>query len=136
MDFILSQNNLWILLIALVSGALLVWPGLNKGKSGKKIALTQAVDKVNRENGLFIDIRPADQFKGGAIPQARNIPLDTIEHHIGSLPKDKPLTIVDAHGRDGHKALNQLKKHGFDQVVCLEGGLQSWVEGGMPLKKS
>lgn len=136
MDFLLSENNLLILLIALVAGGLLLWPGLAKGKSGNKLALAQAIDKINREHGIFIDVRPAEQFKAGAIPQARNIPLDTLDSHIGSLPKDKPIILVDAHGRDTNRVVSKLNKQGFAQVSSLEGGLQSWTEGGMPLKKS
>lgn len=136
MDFLLSQNNLWILLIALASGGLLLWPSLSRGRPGGRIALNDAVQQVNREHGLFIDLRPAEQFKAGSIPQARNIPLDTLEAHVGSLPKDKPIILVDARGREGARALAQLRKHGFDRVSCLEGGMDTWVEGGMPLKKS
>ncbi|MGB7482476.1 rhodanese-like domain-containing protein [Castellaniella ginsengisoli] len=136
MDFLLSQNNLWILLIALASGALLLWPSLSKGRSTGRIALAEAIRQVNQEHGLFVDVRPADQFKTGAIAQARNIPLDTLESHLNSLPKDKPIVLVDAHGRDSAKAAAQLRKQGFDQVFCLEGGLSAWTEGGLPLKKS
>jgi len=135
-DFLLSQNNLWILLIALVSGGLLLWPSLSRGRSTGRTSLADAIQQVNRENGLFVDVRPAEQFKAGSIPQARNIPLDTLEAHVGSLPKDKPIILVDARGREGARALAQLRKHGFDRVSCLEGGMDTWVEGGMPLKKS
>jgi rhodanese-related sulfurtransferase len=134
-DFLLSQNNLWILLIALVSGGLLLWPNLAKGRSTGRIALAEAIRQVNQEHGQFVDVRPADQFKAGAIPQARNIPLDTLESHLNSLPKDKPIVLVDAHGRDATKAVAQLRKQGFDRVSCLEGGLNAWTEGGLPLKK-
>ncbi|MCZ4329018.1 rhodanese-like domain-containing protein [Castellaniella denitrificans] len=136
MDFLLSQNNLWILLIALASGGLLLWPSLSKGRSTGRVALAEAIRQVNQDHGQFVDLRPADQFKTGAIPQSRNIPLDTLESHINSLPKDKPIVLVDAHGRDGAKAVAQLRKHGFDRVSCLEGGLSAWTEGGLPLKKS
>jgi len=135
-DFLLSQNNLWILLIALASGGLLLWPSLSKGRATGRVALAEAIRQVNQGHGLFVDVRPADQFKTGAIPQARNIPLDTLEAHINSLPKDKPIVLVDAHGRDGAKAVAQLRKHGFDQVSCLDGGLNAWTESGLPLKKS
>ena len=136
MDFLLSQNNLWILLIALASGALLLWPNLGRGRSTGRIALAEAVRQVNQEHGQFVDVRPADQFKAGAIPQARNIPLDTLDAHINSLAKDKPIVLVDAHGRDAPKAVAKLRKQGFDRVSCLDGGLSAWTEGGLPLKKS
>ena len=135
MDFLLSQNNLWILLIALVSGGLLLWPNLAKSRSTGRIAVAEAIRQVNQEHGQFVDVRPADQFKAGAIPQARNIPLDTLDAHLNSLPKDKPIVLVDAHGRDAAKAVAQLRKQGFDRVSCLEGGLNAWTEGGLPLKK-
>ncbi|WP_298013129.1 rhodanese-like domain-containing protein [uncultured Castellaniella sp.] len=136
MDFLLSQNNLWILLIALASGAMLLWPGLSKGRSNARIALTDAIDQINREQGVFVDIRPAEQFKAGHIPQARNITLDTLDAHLGTLSQDKPVVIVDAQGREGARAVAQLRKHGFTRAFCLDGGLNAWTEGGMPLKKS
>lgn len=136
MDFLLSSNNLWVLLIALASGAMLLWPNLGRSRLTPRIALADAVQQINREQGLFVDIRPPEQFKTGHIPQARNIALDTLESHIGSLPQDKPIVVVDARGRESAQAVTQLRKHGFKQVSCLEGGLAAWTEGGMPLKKS
>lgn len=137
MDFILDQNNLWILIIALVSGALLLWPGLSKGgRASARIVLADAIGRINRENGLFIDIRPEAQYKAGSIPQARNIPIDTLESHAGSLPKDRPIVVVDARGQEAGRAVTQLRKHGLEHVFSLEGGLNAWVEGGLPLKKS
>uniref|UniRef100_UPI00334038AE rhodanese-like domain-containing protein n=1 Tax=Castellaniella defragrans TaxID=75697 RepID=UPI00334038AE len=136
MDFLLSQNNLWILLIALVSGGLLLWPSLSRGRPGGRIALNDAIQQVNREHGLFIDIRTAEQFKAGSIPQSRNIPMADLESHIGSLPKDKPLILVCDRGHTAQRALASLRKHGFDQVSSLDGGLDGWVQAGMPLKKS
>ncbi|CAM5786570.1 rhodanese-like domain-containing protein [Castellaniella caeni] len=136
MDFLLSQNNLWILLIALASGALLAWPSLSRGRATGRVTLADAVQQINRDQGLFIDIRPAEQFKAGHIPQARNITLDTLDAHLGSLSKDKPIVVVDAHGRDGAQAVKELRKHGFERVASLEGGLAAWTEGGYPLKKS
>lgn len=136
MDFLLSDNNLWILLIAVASGALLLWPGLSRGRPGARIAINDAVQQVNREHGQFIDVRPADQFKAGSIPQSRNIPMADLESHVGTLPKDKPLILVDGQGRDAQRALAALRKHGFDRVSSLDGGVNGWVQAGMPLKKS
>lgn len=136
MDFFLSPNNLWILLIALISGAMLAWPSLSRGRSGSSISLAEAIQLVNRENGLFVDVRPAEQFKTGSIPQARNVPHDTLDAQAGSLPRNKPIILVDARGRESAKAAATLRKQGFDRVSCLEGGLAAWAEGGMPVTKT
>lgn len=136
MDFLLNLNNLWILLIAVISGVMLAWPSLMRGRSGSHVTLAEAIQLINRENGLFVDVRPADQFKTGSIPQARNIPGDTLAAHVSSLPKDKPIVLVDARGHESGKVAAALRKQGFDRVSCLEGGLSAWAEGGMPMKKS
>jgi rhodanese-related sulfurtransferase len=134
-DFLLSQNNLWIVLIAVAAGGLLLWPSLSRGRPGGRIELDDAIQKVNREHGIFVDIRPAEQFKAGAIPQSRNLPAADIAAQHGTLPKDKPLILVCAQGRESQRAAAELRKHGFDQVSCLSGGLDSWVQGGMPLSR-
>ncbi|HEX7387054.1 MAG TPA: rhodanese-like domain-containing protein [Castellaniella sp.] len=136
MDFLLNLNNLWIILIAVVSGVMLAWPSLSRARSGAHVSLAEAIQLVNRENGLFVDVRPAEQFKAGSIPQARNVPEDTLDAHVGNLPKDKPIVLVDARGRQSAKVAATLRKQGFERVSCLEGGLAAWAEGGMPVKKS
>lgn len=135
MDFLLSQNNLWILLIAVVAGGLLLWPSLSRGRPGGRIELNDAIRQVNSEHGVFVDIRPAEQFKTGNIPQSRNLPATDIEAQHGTLPKDKPVILVCAHGREAQRSAALLRKHGFDQVSCLSGGLDSWVQAGMPLSR-
>ncbi|MDN5844247.1 MAG: rhodanese-like domain-containing protein [Alcaligenaceae bacterium] len=135
MDFFLEQNNLWILLIALISGGMLLWPSLSKGRPGGRIDLNEAIQQVNREHGLFLDIRPAEEFKAGSIPQSRNVPVEDLDAKMGTLPKDKPLILVCARGRAAQQVAARLRKQGFDQVSCLNGGLDSWVQGGMPLAK-
>lgn len=137
MHFLLNQNNLWILLIAIVSGAMLAWPSISRRRGGSaRLTLAEAIQLVNRENGLFVDVRPEEQFKTGSIPQARNIPHDKLDAHVGTLPKNKPIVLFDTRGRESAKVAAQLRKQGFERVSCLEGGLAAWVEGGMPIKKS
>lgn len=132
MDFILSDNNIYILLIAIVSGLMLLWPTLMRGSRASVVPVSEAVRLSNQSNGVFIDVRPHERFKAGTIAQAKNIPLADIDSKINTLPKDKPLIVFCDHGRISVTAGNKLRKHGFDQVVSLEGGLTKWVEAGMP----
>ena len=132
MDFILSDNNPYILLIAIVSGLMLLWPTLMRGSRATVAPVSEAVRLSNQHNGIFIDVRPHDRFKAGTIAQARNIPLADIDAKINTLPKDKPLIVFCDHGRISVGAANKLRKSGFEHVVSLEGGLAKWVEAGMP----
>ncbi len=135
MDFLLSQNNLYIVLIALASGAMLLWPTLNRRSGSGTVGVAQAVQLVNREHGIFVDVRPAAQFQTGTIPQARNVPAAELEAKLGSLPKDKPIIVFCDQGRESAGAAAKLRKQGLAGAVSLEGGLRGWNQAGMPLTK-
>jgi rhodanese-related sulfurtransferase len=134
-DFFLSQNNLLILVIALTSGFMLLLPTLMKGRSGGTVSSQQAVQLVNQQQGIFLDVRSADLFKTGSIPQARNVPAADIESRLNSLPKNKPIIVVCDQGRESARVAGILRKQGFEQAVSLGGGLRAWVQDGLPLAK-
>lgn len=135
MDFILSQNNLYIVLIALAAGAMLLWPTLNKGRGGKTVSVPEAVQLANQKQGLFLDVRSPEQFKTGSIPQARNLPAADLEAKLSTLPKNKPIIVVCDQGRESARVVESLRKHGFEEAVNIDGGLRSWREAGLPTSK-
>lgn len=136
MDFLFSQNNLYILIIALVSGGLLLWPTLNKGRSGSSVGVQEAIQLANQKQAIFIDVRTAEQFKTGSIPQARNLPAAEIDAKLATLPKNKPIILVCDQGRDSARVAASLRKQGLTETVSLDGGLRTWAKDGLPLKKS
>jgi len=134
-DFLLSQNNLYILIIALTSGLMLLWPTLVKGHGATAVGINEAVQLANQKQALFLDIRPTEQFKKGSIAQARNLPETDLPAKIGTLPKNKPIIVVCDQGRDSAKVAVSLRKQGFSEAVSLAGGLRDWLKEGMPLSK-
>lgn len=113
---------------------MLAMPSLLKG-GAKTVNVQESVRLANQNDGVFIDIRSHDAFKAGAIAQSRNIPVADINNKLSSLPKDKPLIIVCERGRDSMRIAAQLRKKGFDQAVLMEGGLQAWMQAGLPISK-
>ncbi|HLS42519.1 MAG TPA: rhodanese-like domain-containing protein [Paenalcaligenes sp.] len=136
MDFLTSQNNFLILIVAVVSGIMLLLPAFTKGRSGRAIPADDVVQKMNQENAILIDIRSNDLFKAAHIAQARNISQAELESKAANLAKDKPIVVVCEHGRNAPKAVATLRKLGFEQLFTLEGGLQGWIQAGLPVKKS
>jgi rhodanese-related sulfurtransferase len=135
LEFI-SQNILWVLL-ALGSGAGLVvltvrGPG---GKTG--LTPTQATLLINRQNAEIVDLRGAEDYAGGHLPDARNIPLEQIEARAGEIDKfkDAPLILVCQNGVRSANACRQLQKLGFTQVASLAGGIAGWRAAGLPVRK-
>ena len=135
MEFI--QQNLGYVLLALGSGiALLVMSFRNAaGRSG--LTPTQATLLINRENAQVIDVRGSDDYVGGHLPEARNIPLEHLEERAGELGKlkDTPLIVVCQSGTRSADACKKLTQLGFTRVNNLEGGISGWRSAGMPLKK-
>jgi len=133
-DFILTGTNPYILLIALASGLMLLWPNLTR-RPAQAVGVSAAVQMVNRSQGVLLDVRPPEQYKTGTIAQARNLPAEQLTQKLASLPKNKPLIIFCGQGSESAKIAAQLRKQGLD-AVSLEGGLRAWTQAGMPLGKT
>ena len=136
MNFVL--NNIWLVLAAAVSGAVLVWPLVNRRLSGvPEVGALQAVQLLNRSDALIIDVREPAEFSAGHAPNARNIPLAQFDKRIGELEKfkNRPAVVVCQTGSRAHAATALLKKAGFAQVVVLAGGIGAWQQANMPIEK-
>ena len=61
--------------IAVSSGLMLAWPAIQRGRAGGSVSTTQAVQLINHEDAVVVDVRPLASFQNGHIPHSRNIPL-------------------------------------------------------------
>ena len=134
MDFLLSQNNLILLAIAILSGAMLLFPALTR-RGAQLLSPTQAVQLMNRDRARLIDIRSAERFKQQHITQSRNIPAPNISEQTANWAKDTPIILVCDTGRSTAAPAAQLRKAGFTAVYSLEGGINAWIQAGLPTKK-
>ncbi|MFM7532280.1 MAG: rhodanese-like domain-containing protein [Rubrivivax sp.] len=135
MNFLI--DNWVLLLVAFVSGAMLVWPMVRGGGSAGSVGPAEAVRLMNREKAVVLDIREAAEYAGGHIVGARNVALAQIEA-AKDLPTNKalPLVVVCATGARAGRAVSALRRHGYVGAVGLAGGLAAWREAGLPTEKS
>ena len=134
MDFVLAN---WMLIaVALVSGGMLLMPMLTGG-GGAGLTPAAAVQLINREKAVVIDVCEPAEFAAGHIGGARSIPLGQLEGAKG-LPTNKtlPLVLVCASGMRARKAAAVARKLGHERVHVLEGGLAAWREAGLPVEKT
>jgi rhodanese-related sulfurtransferase len=132
-DFFFSQNNLLLIGVALGSGLALAWPMIQSKRAGATISCTQAVQMMNHQHAIAIDIRPTEAFSSGHILHARSIPAAEIEKKAANLPKNKPLIVVCDFGRASGSAAVRLRALGFTDVNVLGGGIRAWSTAGMPI---
>lgn len=132
------QKNIWLVMIAVVSGVMLVWPSIAKRFSGtKQLGVVDAVQLINRQDAVIVDVREIGEFKSGHIPHARNLPVDQIQGRLKELEKfrNRPILLTCATGNRSSTAGTTLQKAGFAQVFCLAGGMGAWQQAGMPVEK-
>lgn len=131
------QDNIFLIAVAFVSGAMLVWPMVRRGAGGANVNTLQATMMINKEDALILDVREPAEFNAGHILNARNIPLGELDKRAGELSKwkDKPIVISCATGNRSSSALGVLKKQGFERAVNLAGGFAAWKQAGLPVGK-
>jgi len=132
------QNNIWLFLIAVTSGAVLVWPWIAKRVSGaKEVGPMEAVQLINRRDAVVLDVREPGEFSAGHIAGARNFPSAALEKRASDLDKFKsrPVLIACGNGTRSHAAFGVLKRQGLSELYVLSGGMNAWQQASLPLEK-
>ncbi|MCW8329595.1 rhodanese-like domain-containing protein [Photobacterium sp. SDRW27] len=137
-DFVTSNPMLslaWVgLAVALIASLV-----KQKAAGYKVVTPNEATVMVNREDGVFIDIRSRDEYRQGHIAGALHIlPSQIKDQNITELEKHKtaPIIVVCKTGQTAQESANLLHKAGFENVNLLKDGLISWNEANMPLIRS
>ena len=72
------------------------------------------LDKMKKVN--LIDVRTPDEFNGGSVPNAINIPLNEIVYRLDELKQLQPMIVFCAAGVRSQKAIDFLMANGVKQV--------------------
>jgi len=130
------RNNILLIAVAVVSGAMLIWPLLRRGTGGPHVDPAGATHLINREDALVIDVREPGEFGAGHILGAKNVPLGTIGSRADiAKKKDRPLIVYCDSGARASKAAAALRGQGYTRVVSLTGGLGAWQGAGLPVER-
>lgn len=129
-------GNHTLLVFGLVTSFLLVvFSELRRKASGVKNVEAAAAVKLINNDAAVIDLRSTESFGRGHIVNARNVPSDELEARLSKLEhlKSKPIVVVCDAGITSNKAVDTLKKAGFESVYGLKGGMNGWSQAGMPV---
>jgi phage shock protein E len=79
---------------------------------------------IKEKKGTIVDVRSHEEFMGGHVAGAINIPLQTISDRMEELKElTMPLILCCASGNRSGQAQHYLSQHGLD---CYNGG--SWLD--------
>ncbi len=125
-----------LITLALISGALLLAPVMQGAASGG-LSANDAVQLINREKAVVVDVCEPGEFAAGHIVGSKNIPLADLSAKLATAVKNKglPLILVCQSGARSGRAMAAAKSLGYAQVHSLGGGLAAWKSAGLPLEK-
>ena len=124
----------WVLIAALATTLTML--ALHESrKAGPALSISEAVQLVNSEGGVFLDIREVQDFTRGHITAALNIPAGSLANRIGELEKfrEKPIVVVCKMGQSAGPATKTLRSQGFSRAQKLSGGMMEWDAQKLPV---
>lgn len=133
LEFVVQQ---WVLFAALLAIVVMLVMHETR-KSGPSLTPQQAINLVNSEDGVFVDLRDAAEYKAGHIVDALHIPATKLGARIDELGKFKqrPVILVCKMGQSAGAAGKQLKTAGFEKVYKMGGGMMEWGNLQLPTVK-
>ncbi len=131
------MDNIFLIAVAFVSGAMLVWPMVRRGAGGPSVNTLEATQLINRQDALVVDVREQAEYAQSHILNARLLSLSQLEARLGDIEKfkDKPVIVYCASGSRSNSAAAILRKSGFSNVANLSGGFAAWQQAGLPVQK-
>ena len=96
--------------------------------SYKSISMSEAEEMMkNEKDYIILDVRTAEEYKEGHIPNAINVANETIgEEEIAELSDKEQLIMVYCRsGRRSKQAASKLVKLGYSNIVEI-GGIIDW----------
>lgn len=77
---------------------------------------------------LLIDVRQPWEFKVCHISGSKNIPLGELDQNFDQLPNEVDIVTICHHGMRSKQAAHLLQSCGYDRVINLQGGVDTWAQ--------
>jgi rhodanese-related sulfurtransferase len=132
-----TTNHPFLVAAAAILAVLaIVFEMRHRARGASSIGAADAVRLAN-SGALIVDVRDSQEYEAGHIIEARHIPAAEIASRSESLKKfkEKPVIVYCDAGPASAGAARQLRAAGFNKVVTLSGGLNSWRQDNLPLVK-
>lgn len=87
---------------------------------------------AHEQGAQVVDVRSAQEYAAGHVPDAVNIPLDELDARRADLPAGAPIHVICQSGGRSMKASELLATHGV-QALSVAGGTKGWIDAGRPV---
>lgn len=104
---------------------------------GVRLVTVEELNRLIAQGGaVALDVRGSVEFELGHIRGAVAMPLGLVAARAAELPKDKLIVPYCACSAEqiSARAVQELKKQGFENTAALVGGWDAWVKAGLPVE--
>ena len=132
------SNHLFLVSLFGAVLVMLLWNLFGASLTGvEEVDAVDATLLINKEGGVVVDVRGAEEFAAGHIINALNLPLTDMEARRGELDKykDKPVIAVCGSGAASARVVRDLRGAGFGRAMALRGGIAAWQGANLPLTR-
>ena len=84
------------------------------------------VELVLAQDPYLLDVRTPEEFAGGHLPSAVNIPIDELRGRLSEVPKDRQIAVYCQVGQRGYFGTRILRQNGFN-AVNIGGGYKTYL---------
>lgn len=95
----------------------------------------QAWLQKDNDSFVFLDVRTPREYADGHIPDAVNIPVQSLSEHLKDIPQGKKLYVYCESGVRASKASKLLVTSGFKQVYNFKASMRGWRNASYPIEK-
>jgi rhodanese-related sulfurtransferase len=94
---------------------------------------TQVKEALDKGDVLLIDVREPYEWDAGRIPGATHIEIERLASRADGVPSDRPIVFHCRIGIRSAMAMQAFRASGWD-AYHLGGGIQRWVDEGLPIE--
>ncbi|MGO8947306.1 MAG: MBL fold metallo-hydrolase [Ktedonobacterales bacterium] len=112
----------------------------NRGDSDAPWAMLRGAEPVTEmpvtdlpaldARSLLVDVREPEEYAGGHIPGAINLPQAELATRLAEIPREDMVYVVCRSGKRSLQASRFLRQQRYEHVVNLIGGTLAWIRTG------
>ena len=88
------------------------------------------------EKPIFIDLRPAEEFKAGRLPGARSLPFSDVPKRYAEIPRTGRVILYCACPlKEVQPSYQFLWDKGYRNISVLDEGFPGWIKRGYPVER-
>jgi rhodanese-related sulfurtransferase len=86
--------------------------------------------QLENSQTLLVDVREASEYRTGHIPNATNIPLETLARNLSKIPTDRPVVLYCSSGYRSGMGVMTLHLFNYDNVRGFPCSFEGWKAAG------